>query len=81
VRYAAAAAAALRPGGLLVACFYLNPWDPEEDQDQGPPFRSETADLDAFFSEKFQLEHEVVPPMSFPGREGRELVRFYRRLG
>ena len=77
-RYVAGAAAALRPGGLLVACFYLNPWDPEEDQHQGPPFRSEVPQLDSLFGKYFTLEREFVPAKTFPGREGRELVRFLR---
>ncbi len=80
-RYVAAAAAALRPGGLLVACFYLEPWDADEDQTQGPPFRSEEAELNLLFSADFVLENSLVPPATFPGREGREQVRFLRRQG
>ena len=78
-RYVTAAAAALRPGGMLVACFYLNPWDADEDQDQGPPFRSEVGKLDTLFAPYFTLEQELIPPHTFPGREGKELVRFLRR--
>jgi SAM-dependent methyltransferase len=78
-RYVEAAAAALRPGGLFVGCFYMNPWDPEEDQNQGPPFRSEVTQLDSLFEKYFILEREMVPSATHPGREGRELVRFLRR--
>lgn len=78
-RYVAAAAAALRTGGLLVACFYLNPWDADEDQDQGPPFRSEVEKLDALFAPYFTLDQELIPPHTFPGREGKELIRFLQR--
>lgn len=77
-RYVTGALAALRPGGLLVACFYLNPWDADEDQDQGPPFRSEVPKLDELFGKYFELEREFVPEKTFPGREGKELVRFLR---
>jgi SAM-dependent methyltransferase len=78
-RYVAAAAAALRPGGVLVGCFYMNPWDPDEDQTQGPPFGSEVTKLDAMFERYFVLEREIVPRATHSGREGRELVRFLRR--
>jgi len=78
-QYVRSAVAALRPRGLLVACFYLTPWDPDEDQTQGPPFGSHLESLDELFSEFFFLEKEYLPPATFPGREGKEWLRILRR--
>ena len=73
-RYATAAARALKPGGRLVAIFYLDPQRPV-----GPPFGVERAELDALFAAGFALESAHVPTRVFPGREGREELRVYRR--
>lgn len=77
--YVLAAAAALKPGGHLLAIFYLKPWEEGEDQNQGPPFGSTTEELDARFGSHFTLIDSYVPTVSYPGREGRELVRLLRR--
>ncbi len=78
--YVSAVAAALKPGGSLLAIFYLHPWDAGEDQEQGPPFRSEVSELDQRFGASFTLVESYVPSASHPGREGKELVRLLRRL-
>lgn len=78
--YVSAAASALRPKGSLMACFYLNPWDPDEDQKQGPPFGVAREELDAYFQADFSLVSEFAPQDTFPGREGKEWMRWYRRL-
>jgi len=77
--YVSAVAAALKPGGHLLAVFYLNPWDPGEDQEQGPPFRSEIGELDRRFEPYFTLLESSVPSVSYAGREGKELLRLLRR--
>lgn len=77
--YVSAAASALRSGGSLMACFYLNPWDLGEDQSQGPPFGVACDELDAYFNAEFSLVSEFSPQETFPGREGREWMRWYRR--
>lgn len=77
--YVRAAAAALKPGGHLLAVFYLHPWAEEEDQDQGPPFRSTVEELDQRFSPHFTILESYVPSVSYTGREGRELLRLLRR--
>lgn len=71
--YVAAVAGALRPGGHLLAIFYLDPGlDPGEG---GPPFGTSKLELDALFSSRFSLVKEWQPAATYPGREGRELFR------
>jgi methyl halide transferase len=77
--YVAAVAAALKPRAHLLAVFYLKPWDNGQDQMQGPPFGSEIEELDARFGADFELLESHVPNVSYPGREGKELVRLLRR--
>ena len=77
--YVRSVAAALKPFGCLLTCFYLNPWDPGEDQTQGPPFGSTLEELDTLFGLDFILEKEFPPTATFEGREGRELIRCWRK--
>lgn len=77
--YVAAVHAALRPGGHLLAVFYLQPWDAHEDQDQGPPFGTGTESLDAMFADRFALMERWQPTVAYTGREGREEMRLLRR--
>jgi SAM-dependent methyltransferase len=77
--YAAAVQAALRPGGHLLAVFFLRPWDDHEDQEQGPPFGTSTDSLDAMFADGFELIDRWQPAAAYPGREGREEMRLFRR--
>lgn len=78
--YVAAVAGALRPGGQLLAIFYLNPWNAEEPLPPGggPPFGTTVAELDGLFSPTFGLLEERWPTRAYPSREGRELLRVYR---
>ena len=69
---------ALKPGGKVLAIFFLSPWD-EGETPQPPPYGVTAEELDAMFSEKFELEKEWVPTQHYPGREGRELMRLLRR--
>ena len=73
--YVAAVARVLKPGGRLVAIFFLNP----EIDDEGPPFPVTVAELDNFFGASFTVEREWVPQRTHPGREGRELLRLLQR--
>lgn len=77
-RYRDAAARLIKPGGLLVGIFYMNPdMDPGE---TGPPFGISEAELTALFAPAFEIVESNVPGASYPGRENRELLRILRRL-
>lgn len=68
--YADSAAAALKPGGRLLAIFYL---DPAHDGG-GPPYGVTSEELDALFVRDFVWIDKFAPGTAFSGREGRELV-------
>ncbi len=72
--YAAAARNALKGGGKLLAIFYLDPGS-----DVGPPFGVTIAELDTLFGKSFDVLDEWVPGRTFPGREGRELLRILQK--
>ena len=74
--YADAVADALRPGGRLLAVFFVNPGNDGD----GPPFGCSEAELDRLFGGRFRLleEHRQIP--TYPEREGRELLRLYQRV-
>lgn len=61
----------LKPGGRLLAIFFINP----DHDEPGPPYRVSTAELKEYFGEYFSVEREWVPTRTHPGREQRELVR------
>ncbi len=65
----------LRPGGTLLAIFFLNP---DHDGD-GPPYGTTREELDRLFTPWFQLREEAVPEATHPGREDRELLRRLER--
>lgn len=71
--YVAAVADALKPGGHLLAIFYLDPGNALPDE--GPPFEVSIPQLDALFSPRFALLREWLPVRTYPGREGREWMR------
>lgn len=71
---------ALRAEGALLAIFFLNPWDPgEAPEGGGPPFPVTRLELDNFFGSHFDLVEELTPRTAYPGREGREIIRFLRK--
>ncbi|HPA16449.1 MAG TPA: methyltransferase domain-containing protein [Verrucomicrobiae bacterium] len=77
--YAASATTSLKPGGLFLAIFYLDPTDPEPGE---PPFPVTTEELDDLFGKDFDLLEDWTPRTAHPGREGRERVRLMRlKLG
>ena len=69
----------LRPGGLLIGVWYINP--DLEPGDEGPPFPFSVPDLTALFADGYEIVADYVPDVSFHGREGRERVRVLRRDG
>jgi SAM-dependent methyltransferase len=73
--YAEAAAAALRPGGRLLAVFFTDP----DNGGEGPPFGCTADEVDGLFADNFRLleEHTEIP--TYPERHGRELLRLYQR--
>jgi methyl halide transferase len=81
--YVTAVASALKPDGLLLAIFFLNPWDPDDEVPKGggPPFGVTKEELDDLFTPRFRLIEEFRPKEAYPGREGREIVRLLRLRG
>jgi hypothetical protein len=73
--YAAAVAKLLKPGGRLLAIFYL---DPDHDSG-GPPYGCSLNELDERFSPRFRMIEEERDIPTFPGREGREILRVFER--
>lgn len=68
----------LRPGGLLIGVWYINPdLDPGE---QGPPFPFSIPDLTALFADSYEIVADYVPDVAFRGREDRERMRVLRRI-
>ncbi len=74
-QYVRGVAAALKPGGHLLAIFYL---DPGHDGD-GPPHGVTLAELDSLFAGAFSLVREWLPTAAYSGREGREWMRLLVR--
>ncbi len=72
--YVRAVAAALVPGGHLLAIFYLDVGE----RDGGPPFGTTREELDDLFGATFETLTESVPTRSYEGREGCELLRVLR---
>lgn len=67
---------ALKPGGLIVGVWFINPnLDPGC---EGPPFPLSVEALDALFADGFEVLDDYVPSVAFEGREGRERVRVLR---
>lgn len=67
----------LRKGGLLIGVWYINPdLDPGY---EGPPYPFSVSDLTALFAEGYEIVHDYIPDVAFPGREGRERLRVLRK--
>ncbi len=73
--YVEAVAGALKPGGKLLAVFYLDPGN--SSPDEGPPFEVSVAELDRLFAPRFSVLAEWSPIHTYPGREGREWMRVH----
>jgi SAM-dependent methyltransferase len=74
--YVAAAGGALKPGGLLVGVFFLNPDNPAPDS---PPFGSDPSEILSAFSRSFELLKTVDDPPTYACRAGREALFIFRR--
>ena len=73
--YAARVAALLEPGGRFLAIFFLNP----DHNENGPPYGCQVNELDALFLPTFELVSQRHAFPTYPGREGRELLRLLVR--
>ena len=79
--YVHAVADALKPGGHLLAVFFLSPWDtPEENATLGPPFACPAEELDRRFAPRFRIVRVWEVPATYPGREQREQLRLLQRV-
>jgi len=77
--YCAAVHRVLRPEGTLIGVWFINPeLDPGH---EGPPFPSATEELDQIFGQHFDLVTDYIPDTAYPGREGRERVRVWKKRG
>jgi SAM-dependent methyltransferase len=75
-KYRDAVAKLLKPGGLLIGTWFVNPeMDPGE---SGPPFGISPEELAALFADQFEVVESYTPEAAYPGREGRELLRVLR---
>ncbi|MEQ1859544.1 MAG: methyltransferase domain-containing protein [Chthoniobacteraceae bacterium] len=77
--YVEAVHGALKPGGHLLAVFYLDPGN--SSPGEGPPFEVSVAELDRLFLPRLELLREWLPARAYPGREGREWMRLLKRSG
>ncbi len=67
----------LRPGGLLIGVWYINP-DLAPDE-EGPPFGISVEALTTLFENDYEIVEDYIPDVAFKGRENRERVRVLRR--
>jgi hypothetical protein len=75
--YEAAVRSALKPGGLIIGVWFINPdVDPGH---EGPPYPLPVSVLDALFADGFETVADYVPEVAFEGREGRERLRVLRK--
>lgn len=77
--YVESIAGALKPGGHLLAIFYLDPGN--DSPDEGPPFGVNIPELNRLFSPRFDLVREWLPQHAYPGREGREWMQLLALRG
>ncbi len=73
--YASVLHAILRPGGLLLACFY-----PLREGDDGPPFPVSRADIDRVLTGRFTVLEAGPPARSVERRRGLEWLVLARRI-
>ena len=72
--YASVLHAILRPGGLLLACFY-----PLREGEDGPPFPVSRADIDRVLTDRFTVLEAGPPARSVDRRRGLEWLVLARR--
>lgn len=73
-RYAERMAAIVRPGGCLAGYWFM------DDNDRGPPFGTNPAQLASLFEPAFALEHDEPVADSLPVFAGRERWQTWRRV-
>lgn len=80
--YVEAVHEALKPGGQLLAVFFLNPYDDEHLPNGGPPHGTSLEELALRFegSGKFRIEDSYTPRLAYEGREGLEQVMRMTKL-
>lgn len=74
-RYRDGVLSLLKPTGFYLAVFYRDP----EHEPPGPPFGITASEIEQLFHPHFRLLEAWIPPRTFPGRDQREELRFYRR--
>lgn len=74
--YVAAVSRMLKPGGALLAVFFLDPG-----VDEGPPHGATREEITALFDPEFELLEEWIPSSAFEGREGTEICQLRRKRG
>ncbi len=73
-RWATACARYLRPGGVLIGLFFVDP-----EATEGPPFGIGAAELDALLEPRFAKQEDRVSEGSLPVFEGRERWQVWER--
>jgi len=81
--YVAAVAAALQPNGRLLGVFYLDPYRGDHRPGGGPPHGCTRDELATRFEAggMFRLIDGRLPEVTYPEREGRELLVLMERTG
>jgi methyl halide transferase len=72
--YVTAISRVLKPGGILLAVFFLDPGVGE-----GPPHGATREEIASLFDPHLRLEREWKPTDAFPEREGGEICQLRRR--
>jgi len=72
--YVDAVVRALKPGGFLLAVFFL-----DTGVEQGPPHGATREEIASLFDPFFHLEQEWKPVRTFPEREGGEMCQLRRK--
>ena len=80
--YVRAVWTALRPGGQLLGVFYLDPYSEGHSPGEDPPHGCSLEELRELFeaSRRFRICETNLPERAYPGREGREIVVWMKRL-
>lgn len=68
----------LRPGGLLIGVWFINP--ARAIGHEGPPYTFSVESLSELFAVGYEIIEDYIPEVAFEGREGRERVRVLKRI-